>query len=106
ELKDDRAYKYVKSGMRKAALAGGNKGLFENFPVSVALKTGTAERSGMNPATKDTYDSFAWEVAFAPYEDPEIAVVVVAVPGGSRSNARTITQSLMAEYFGLNKEYV
>ncbi len=106
ELKDDRAYQYIKSGMRKAALTGGNKGLFENFPVSVALKTGTAERSGVNPATKDTYDSFSWEVAFAPFEDPEIAVVVVAVQGGSGSNVSPMVQSIMAEYFGLNKKFV
>ncbi|MDO5037593.1 MAG: penicillin-binding transpeptidase domain-containing protein [Tissierellia bacterium] len=105
-LSDPAYYDQVKKGMKMASLDGLNKSLFEDFPIEVGLKTGTAERSGTNPYTHDTYDSFAWEVAFAPYDKPEIAVVAMVFQGGSGGNVSPIIHSLMSEYFGLNKEVV
>nr|WP_272876687.1 penicillin-binding transpeptidase domain-containing protein [Clostridium sp. Cult1] len=93
---------HVKYGMRKVASEGTARSLFGKFPVSVAAKTGTAQRSGVNPATGDTYDDYAWFVAFAPYEEPEIAVSIVLFQGGSGGYAGPIAREIIAEYFGLN----
>ena len=47
---------------------------FSSFPIEVAGKTGTATASSGSPN--------AWFVGFAPYHDPEIAVVCVIEHGG------------------------
>ncbi len=93
---------HIKYGMRKVTTEGTARSLFSNFPISVAAKTGTAQRSGMNPATGDTYDEYAWFVAFAPYEEPEIAISIVLFQGGSGGYAGPIAREIIAEYFGLN----
>lgn len=93
---------HVKLGMRKVVTEGSVKSIFKDFPISVAAKTGTAQRSGINPVTGDTYDEYAWFVAFAPYEDPEIAISIVLFQGGSGGYAAPIAREIIAEYFGLN----
>lgn len=96
----------VTKGMQLAALANGNDRCYKNFPVEVAIKTGTAERAGVNPYTGESYDSFSWQIGFAPYKDPEIAVAAVLFQGGSGMNCGPILRGVMAEYFGLNKQVV
>ncbi|HLS52591.1 MAG TPA: penicillin-binding transpeptidase domain-containing protein, partial [Tissierellaceae bacterium] len=76
---------------------------FRNFPVEVGSKTGTAQREGINPITKEKYDEFSWFVGFAPYDDPEIAVATVIFQGGSGSHGGPIVRDIIAEYLGLNK---
>ena len=93
---------HVKLGMKKVSTEGTARSLFSNFPVTVGSKTGTAQKSGINPATGDTYDDYAWFVAFAPYEDPEIAVAVVLFQGGSGGYAGPIAREVIAEYLGFN----
>ena len=104
ELNDYDNLTYLKEGMRLAAISGLNKPVFADFPVKVALKTGTAERSGVNPVTKEKYDSFAYEVAFAPYDNPRIAVGVVIFQGGSGANCSPIVREVIAEYMGLYRQ--
>ena len=93
---------HVMRGMRMVADEGTARRVFQNFPVDVGVKTGTAERSGINPSTGDTYDDFAWFVGFAPYDDPEIAVAAVIFQGGSGGYAAPMVRDIMAEYLGLN----
>lgn len=93
---------HIKLGMNKVATEGTAKRLYENFPVSVGAKTGTAQRDGLNPVTGEKYDNYAWFVAFAPYEEPEIAISVVLFQGGSGGYAGPITREIIAEYFGYN----
>ncbi len=50
--------------------------------VDIAAKTGTAEH-GANPKTTPPH---VWYVAFAPAEDPQVAVAVLVESGGDRSN--------------------
>jgi penicillin-binding protein A len=50
--------------------------------VQIAAKTGTAEH-GANP---EAVAPHVWYVAFAPAEDPQIAVAVLVESGGDRSN--------------------
>jgi penicillin-binding protein 2 len=67
----------IRQGMRKSMTDGPNR--FGNSSVvAIAGKTGTAE----NPSG----DPHSWFTAFAPYEDPRVAVTVL-VEGGARLGA-------------------
>lgn len=59
-------------------------------PITVAGKTGTAENAGG--------DDHAWFVAFAPAEDPQIAVAVVLENVGKGSKAIPAARDIMKEY--------
>lgn len=50
---------------------------------------------------KDGYDNFTWFVSFAPYENPEIAVVVLIPQGGAGGYAGPIVKDIYAKYFNL-----
>lgn len=52
-------------------------------------------------AFKDGFDNFTWFVSFAPYDKPEIAVVVFIPQGGSGGYAAPIVKDIYAKYFGL-----
>lgn len=104
KLKNYENLEHVKKGMRKVVTEGTARSIFPNFPIDAAAKTGTAERSGINPTTGETYDDYAWFVGFAPYEDPEIAVAAVVFQGGSGGYAGPMVRDIMAEYLGLNSE--
>lgn len=88
-LPTDPAYlDMVAEGMRGAIAweDGTARFPFEGAPVSVAGKTGTAEYCPVIQKPDGTFDckvdangnqlTHAWFTAFAPYEDPEIALVV------------------------------
>ena len=66
----------VKEGMRQAVLEGTAKSLGA-LPITSAAKTGTAQFDAKNPNR-----SHAWFTAFAPYENPQIAIVVLIEDGG------------------------
>lgn len=70
---------------------------FQGFPISVAGKTGTAQNShGAD---------HGWFVAFAPYENPEIAVAVLVEQGGHGGSAAVpVVQRILEAYFGLADE--
>lgn len=97
-------YKDLRKGMKLVALSGVNESLFKDFPVEIAMKTGSAERAGANPYTGETYDAFAWQVGYAPADNPEIAVSIVLFQGGNGGNCGPIMQQIMAQYFGYYKE--
>ncbi len=59
--------------------------------VTVAGKTGTAENSGG--------DDHAWFVAFAPAENPRIAIAVLLENAGKGSKAIPIARNVMQYYF-------
>lgn len=105
-LNDYENLEHVKAGMKLVAEGGTARRIFQNFPIDVGVKTGTAEKSGINPSTGDTYDDFAWFVGFAPYEDPEIAVAAVIFQGGSGGYAGPMVRDIMAEYLGLNNSNI
>jgi len=85
----------VREGMREVTLPpdGTAYGLFTGFPP-VAAKTGTAEVTGHN--------DHALIVAFAPFDNPEIAVaVVMEFAGHGGTMAGPVAESMLAAYFGL-----
>ena len=75
--------------------------------VTVAGKTGTAEYCEYIPEEedcrrdeKDNLPTHAWFVGYAPYEDPEIAIVTFLYDGGEGSEAAVpVTQQIMEYYF-------
>ena len=54
-------------------------------------------------AFKSKYGDFAWNIALAPTEDPEIAVVVLLVQGGTSLNAIPTTKSIISSYLKIKK---
>ncbi len=106
ELNNYENLEIVKKGMSLVSTEGTARTIFSRFPIKVGVKTGTAERSGINPSTGDTYDDFAWFVGFAPYDEPEIAVAAVIFQGGTGGYAAPMVRDIIAQYFGLNTEIV
>ncbi|MDD4569367.1 MAG: penicillin-binding protein 2 [Tepidanaerobacteraceae bacterium] len=93
-----KTYELVKKGMLGVTSPGGTAyGVFADLPLSVAGKTGTAEWDV-------TQDPHGWFVAFAPYEDPEIAVAVFIEQAGSGgSTGGPVARAIFEEYFHLNE---
>jgi penicillin-binding protein 2 len=97
----------IRQGMRLAVLEGTLKSEFQNVSISVAGKTGTAEycdefAKAKNLCVPGNWPSHAWTVAFAPYEDPEIAVVAFVYNGQEGSTvAGPIVRRVLEAYFEL-----
>ena len=95
----------VKEGMK--SVTSGESGTasvrFKNFNIEVGGKTGSAE-AGQDKNGKDIVN--AWFAAFAPYNDPEIAVVVMVENGGHGNYTAEAVRDIMAEYFGMNTQNV
>ncbi len=51
---------------------------------------------------KDDYKSFAWFVAFAPYENPQIAVTVLLFQGAHGGYAAPVARDIIAEYLDVD----
>ena len=84
----------VLEGMKSVTDEGGTaSSAFRGFDIEVGGKTGTAEAGN---------SSNAWFVGFAPYESPEIAVVVMVENGGHGFYTAEVAREIIAEYFGMN----
>ena len=163
-------FDYLLAGMKNVTTMSGGSltSLFKNFPVSVAAKTGTAERAGkintsdevsyikshlsqmtgtiswkqveteMNRIMKEypnvytsrdvavrqalynlsngsinsdvmdrwkgEYENFAWTIAVAPADDPQIAVCVLLVQGKTSLNAGVIAREIIGDYMDISSE--
>lgn len=82
----------VKKGMGMLASEGSVARYFKNLPVKVGAKTGTAQVHRNSEAN-------AILVAFAPYDDPEIALAIVVERGGSGTSVAAIAQEILEFYF-------
>ena len=97
----------VQEGMRLAVLNGTLTDEFENVNISVAGKTGTAEycdkyANDKNLCIPGNWPTHAWTTAYAPFEDPEIAVVAFVYNGGEGASvAGPIVRQLLDAYFEL-----
>lgn len=94
----------VRAGMRAVIQPGGTaSSVFSGFPIAVAGKTGTAQ-TGLagDDKNKDYHGVF---VAFAPYEEPEVAfacIVEYGYRGGT--SAGVVCRRVFEEYFNINPE--
>jgi penicillin-binding protein 2 len=69
--------------------------VFQNFPIPVAGKTGTAERE-----TSAGNENQAWFISLAPYPDPEIVTVVTLEAGGfGAESAAPANLHILEAYF-------
>jgi penicillin-binding protein 2 len=85
----------IREGMREVTLSpdGTAYGLFAGLPP-MAAKTGTSEVPG--------HDNHALIVAFAPFEEPEIAVAVIMEHAGHGGTvAGPVAEDMLRAYFGL-----
>ena len=87
----------VREGMRKTVTDGSARSL-SALPVAVAGKTGTAQ-FGSDDKTH------AWFISFAPYENPEIAMVVLMEGGGEGSSSSVpVTKEVFQWYFTRDRQ--
>lgn len=87
----------IRESLREVAQEGGTAAAaFQDFPITIAGKTGTAE----NPHGSD----HGWFVAYGPYEDPRVAVAVIVEQGGfGASSAVPIAKKIMEAAFNINQ---
>jgi len=97
----------VQEGMRAAVTGGTLEDVFDNIGIAVAGKTGTAEYCDTYANEKGlcipgSWPSHAWTLAYAPYDNPEIAVVAFAYNGGEGASvAGPIVRRTIEAYFEL-----
>jgi penicillin-binding protein 2 len=101
-----RDYSYLDVLTRGMEMVSADSKVFNDFPVRVASKTGTAQREGTNPETGELYDDFSWYVAYAPADDPQIAIAVVIFQGGSGRFPAPLVRDIIGEYLGLEPDKV
>ncbi len=89
--------KAILEGMRGVTSESGGTAYsyFKDFNIEIGGKTGSAQ-TGIKGKTN------AWFVGFAPFDTPEIAVVVMTENGGSGSYNCEVARNIIAEYFGMN----
>lgn len=88
----------IKEGMRAVTndTGGTSYNLFKDSKIEVAGKTGTSQvSSGSNDGIF---------VGFAPYDDPEIAVVAIIQHGEEGTYTAHVVKPIMDEYFNISTE--
>ena len=99
----------VQQGMRMAVVSGTLEDIFQNSNISAAGKTGTAEycddvASSLGKCNYGAWPSHAWTLSYAPYDDPEIAVVAFVYNGTEGSTvAGPIVEKVLNAYFNLKE---
>jgi penicillin-binding protein 2 len=90
-ISNDAYYAYTQ-GMREVALTGTARTILKNYPIAVAAKTGTAETDSGGS------DNGAF-VCYAPFDDPQIAIVVYGEKAGHGRTMGQIAKALLDTYF-------
>jgi penicillin-binding protein 2 len=99
----------VRQGLEAVTAEGGTAEDMSVPGIKVAAKTGTAEYCDSYPSCLDkdgrVKTSHAWFAAYAPVQDPEIAVIVFIYGGGEGSKtAMPVAQSILQYYFDVVPE--
>ena len=89
--------KAILEGMRGVTSESGGTAYstFKDFDIEVGGKTGSAQ-TGVEGKTN------AWFVGFAPFDDPEIAIVIFVRDGGHGGYTAEVARDIIAQYFGMN----
>ena len=85
----------IKEGMYEVSQNAAIARYFNNLPVKVGAKTGTAELTE-GAENKNTNGLL---VVFAPYEDPQIAMCIVMEGGTSGSSLASLAYDILDYYF-------
>ena len=84
----------IMEGLHEAAQVPGGTAtpVFEEFPIEIAGKTGTAERAG--------HGNQAWFISLAPYPNPNVVTVVTIEEGGfGAETAAPANKQILEAYF-------
>jgi penicillin-binding protein 2 len=101
------AIQLLKQGLRQVIIDGTGSGIFSGFAIPSAGKTGTAEycdniAQAKNRCRFGQWPAHAWYAGYAPYDDPEIAVVAFVYNGNEGSTTcGPIVRQVMQAYFDL-----
>jgi len=87
----------VRNAMKNVIENGSASEIFEDYPITIGGKTGTAQVS----KTKSDNAIFT---AFAPFDDPELVVTCVIEQGNTGSNAGVAVKGLFDYYFEVGEE--
>ena len=87
--------KAVLEGMKGVTSESGGTAYstFRDFNIEVGGKTGSAQAGNVTNG---------WFVGFAPFDKPEIAVVVLVENGAHGGYTAEVARDIFAEYFGMN----
>jgi penicillin-binding protein 2 len=89
--------KIVQEGMRQTILEGSGRQL-AGLPISSAGKTGTSQFDGSDPSR-----THAWFTAYAPFENPEIVITVLAEAGGEGHAAAVPVAKNVLDWWARNR---
>ena len=89
----DENLRAVLAGMRKLVTSGSVRNSFRNCIVDAAAKTGTAQTGGKGSTSNGVF------VAFAPYDDPQIALALIIEKGGSGGALADTAVDILNAYF-------
>ena len=94
----------IRKGMRGVTSEAGGTAYstFADFEIDIAGKTGSAQV--IMPDGKE--EAHGWFVGFAPYDNPEIAIVVLIEKASSGGYTAATAKAIMEEYFGMNSEEI
>ena len=88
----DAAMEAVRKGMIAVGKTGTARASFANAPYTLACKTGTAQTGIAGTSDHGTF------IAYAPVEDPEVAIAVVVEQGTSSASA-AVARKVLDAYF-------
>ncbi len=81
----------IHDGMKKVVDEGSARSIFEGYPIQIGGKTGTAQLG--NGANNAIF------IAFAPFDNPQIAIAVVLEHGERGTNAGRVARDVFDKYF-------
>lgn len=91
--------KAILEGMRGVTSESGGTAYstFKDFNVEIGGKTGSAQAGD---------HTNGWFVGFGPYDDPEIAIVVLVENGAHGGYTAEVARDIFAEYFEMNNDKI
>ncbi len=97
---DARHLDVVREALRLAADTGGTAWRGEPADIEIGGKTGTAEFGARN--AEGLLASHGWYIGFAPYDDPQVAIVVYLEYGVGATHAGPVAREILTAYFGMD----
>ncbi len=103
---DPTALRHVQQGLEEATHAsfGTSSGVFGQFPVDIAGKTGSAEKNVTLPGFPNpSNQTQSWWCGYGPYNQPTIVVCALIENGGhGGTSAAPAALKVFEHYFGKN----
>lgn len=96
---------FIKHAMQSVVTSGTSKMAFQGIPYTAAGKTGTAQVVSMAQNSRkrmrngDAYKDHAWFIAFAPVDNPKIAVAILIENGGWGASAAAPLARRLFDYY-------